>query len=319
MLTNLTVVVLTYNEAPNIDRCLKSVKDFCNIKVVDSGSNDQTIEKCRTYTSEIYEHPYETHAKQWQWTLDNVPIETEWLLALDADFCVTEQLKQDINDKLSAFSESIGGVYVRHLYMFGGGRIRFGGTKSYWLRLVRVQDCRVDYSDLVDFRFLIDAKTQTWNSAVIESNAHDEDISVWLRKQDKFSLRLAVEEELRRNQQLDWEVTPRFLGNFDERFMWLRDKWLGFPLFIRPVLYFVYRYFLMLGFLDGRAGFLYHFLQGFWLRVIVDWKILQIRSYKFTNDELNRFKTIMLTTSSGSVREIFNQLTKSNTANNSEC
>ncbi len=308
MENDVTAVVLTYNEELNIESCLRSAKDFCRIKVVDSGSDDRTVEICKEFTNDIYQHAYQNHASQWQWALDNVPIETEWVFALDADFYVTEQLKGEINCKLNVLPKTVNGIYVRHLYTFGGGRIRFGGTKSYWLRLVRNGHARVDRSDLVDFRFLVDGGTQKWKSPVIESNVHDEDISAWLRKQDKFSLRLAVEEELRRNKQLGWEIKPKLFGNSDERFMWLRDKWLALPLFVRPVFYFIYRYVLMLGFADGRAGFLYHFLQGFWLRVVVDWKILQIRSYKFGNSELEQFKTLMLTTPSGSVREVFSML-----------
>src|SRR5262249_55850277 len=132
-------------------------------------------------------------------------------------------------------------------------------------------------------------------------NRKDDDISTWITKQDKFSLRLAVEEELRRRGIHNWDRTPRFFGTVDERFAWLRDRWLKLPLFARPVLYFAYRYVIAGGFLDGRAGFLYHALQGFWLRLVVDWKTIQLRGMELDDKALQKFADVMFKSNSGSV------------------
>lgn len=304
MSIDITAVVLTYNEAPNIRRCLESIKGFCKIYVVDSGSTDQTVAICQEYTDQIHVHAYTNHASQWQWALDNLPIKTTWVLALDADFQVSDALKEALRERLQGVADQVDGIYVRHRYVFGGATIRFGGTKHYWLRIVRHGKSRADLSDLVDFRFLVEGKTIEWNASVVEYNRHDDDISTWLLKQDKFAVRLAVEEELRRAAMLHWERNPRFFGNADERIMWLRDRWLRLPLFLRPVAYFVYRYLLALGFLDGRGGFLYHVLQGFWLRTVVDWKIWQLRQLQLSSNELHRFRDQMLQTRDGSVVRI---------------
>ncbi len=299
-----SAVVLTYNEAPNVRACLESVKDLCDVFVVDSGSDDATVAICREYTDRIHVHPYSNHASQWQWALDHLPLATDWVLALDADFVVTPELRAKLLSELVALPDTVAGIYVRHRYVFGGGPIRFGGTKQYWLRLIRRGRARPDASDLVDFRFVVDGDVAEWPEAVVEYNRHDDDISVWLRKQDKFSLRLAVEEELRRSGNHRWQVRPRFFGRTDERFAWLRDRWLAMPLFLRPAIYFVYRYVLAGGFLDGRAGFLYHALQGFWLRLLVDWKIEQLRRLALSPAELQSVAQLMLETRSGSVDEL---------------
>ena len=301
---SLAAVVLTYNEAPNIRHCLESIKGLCDVYVVDSGSDDGTLEICREYTDRIVHHPYQNHASQWQWALDNLPIESDWILALDADFLVTPELRERLERELLALPDSVGGIYVRHLYVFGGSLIRFGGTKQYWLRVIRRHRAKTDLSDLVDFRFVVDGDVVRWSAAVVEYNRHDDDISLWTRKQDKFALRLAVEEELRRAGSHRWQLTPRFLGWSDERFAWLRDRWLALPLFIRPVIYFLYRYILAGGFLDGRGGFLYHALQGFWLRILVDWKICELRRSGLKGDALQSFSTSMLEVRSGSVQEV---------------
>jgi glycosyltransferase involved in cell wall biosynthesis len=300
----ISAVILASNEETNISHCLESIRQISNVYVVDSGSTDSTVRICERFGARVFHHGYANHANQWQWALDNLPILTPWILALDADFVVTHELLDRISREIDTLSEDIGGIYVRHLYNFGWGRIRFGGTKKYWLRIVRRGCARPDTGDLVDFRFLVDRDVVRWPEAVIEHNHKDDDISTWIVKQDKFSLRLAVEEELRRRGLHAWDRTPRFLGTVDERFSWLRDRWLDLPLFFRPVLYFVYRYVIAGGFLDGRAGFLYHVLQGFWLRLVVDWKTVQLRHMKLDDRALQEFAHVMLKSHSGSVVQI---------------
>lgn len=301
---SIVAVVMTYNEAPNVERTLKSIYGLCPIVVVDSGSTDETEAICRKYTEHFLVHPYANHSSQWQWALENLPIKSTWFLALDADFVVSKELRDSIVSDLAKTPADVDGIYVKHQYVFAWNAIRFTGTKRYWLRIVRLVRASVDLSDLVDFRFTVPGKTIEWNKKFTEYNVHDEDISTWMKKQDKFSVRLAVEEELRRRSMLDWEKKPSIFGNSDSRITWLRDRWLSIPLFIRPIIYFFYRYVLSLGFLDGRAGFLYHFLQGFWLRLIVDWKIMQIRHLKLSDAELTAFRNQMLKSPSGSVRDI---------------
>jgi glycosyltransferase involved in cell wall biosynthesis len=300
----LTAIVLTHNEAPNIRACLGSIQGLCPVHVVDSGSTDATLDICRDYTPHVHHHAYENHARQWAWALAHLPMDSEWVLALDADFTVTPQLAARLRDRLAAVPADVGGIYVRHLYVFGGSLIRHGGTKQSWMRLIRRGRAQPDESDLVDFRFVTEGRVEQWPEAVVEYNRHDDDISVWLRKQDKFSLRLAVEEELRRCGTHRWQIRPRLFGHADQRFAWLRDRWLRMPLFLRPVLYFVYRYLLAGGFLDGGGGFLYHALQGFWLRLMVDWKIDQLRRQRLAEADLRALSTLMLQSASGSVDEL---------------
>ena len=102
----------------------------------------------------------------------------------------TESLKHQISKNLPQLSNNVDGVYVLHRYVFGGKQIRFGGTKKYWLRIVRSGRARADQSDLVDFRFVVPGKTVQFDGIVLEYNVHDDDISFWVRKQDKFSIRL---------------------------------------------------------------------------------------------------------------------------------
>jgi glycosyltransferase involved in cell wall biosynthesis len=300
----ISVIILAHNEEENITHCLESIGKSYKIFVVDSGSTDHTSEICEHFGALVFKHPYANHASQWQWALDNLPITTPWILALDADFVVTADLLGKIARDMPKVADDVDGIYIRHLYKFGWGAIRFGGTKKYWLRIIRHGFARPDSGDLVDFRFVVNRRVLVWQESVIEYNRKDDDISVWIGKQDKFALRLAVEEELRRRGLHGWDRAPRLLGTTDERFAWLRDRWLHLPLFLRPVLYFFYRYVIAGGMRDGRAGFLYHVLQGFWLRLIVDWKTVQLRNVGLKDDELREFARAMLQTRSGSVGEV---------------
>lgn len=301
---SITAVVLTYNEERNIEHCLASVAKLMPVFVVDSGSTDATRAICERYDATVLTHPYANHAAQWEWALQNAPIATKWVLTLDADFAASPELLARIESELRTVPESVAGIYIRHLYHFGGGPIRFGGTKQSWLRIVRLGRATPDRGDLVDFRFVVDGDTLTWPESVVEYNRNDDDSSVWHAKQEKFALRLAVEEELRRRHLHTWVGTPKLFGNTDERFAWLRDRWLNLPLFIRPCAYFLYRYILAGGFLDGRAGFIYHFFQGMWLRLLVDWKTLELRALDLDDATLLTFSRTMLETRTGSVREV---------------
>lgn len=304
----LVAVILAHDEAENIPRALRSVAGLCPVVVVDSGSRDGTVEIARAHGAIVLEHPYRNHASQWAWALDHLPVEADWILALDADFDVTPELRHRLESDLPDVPDDVGGIFVRHCYVFGGNDIRFGGTKHFWLRLIRPALARPDLGDLVDFRFVVEGRTALWPEIVREFNVLDEDASIWIGKQDKFSLRLAVEEELRRRRLHGWNGTPRLLGNPDQRIMWLRDFWLRLPLFLRPWIYFVYRYILCGGFLDGRGGFLYHFQQGLWMRCVVDWKLWQLRREALDDGALLRLRDLMLETRSGSVREVLRRL-----------
>ena len=72
-------------------------------------------------------------------------------------------------------------------------------------------------------------------------------------------------------------VHPRLFGNPMERRRYMKKRYESFPLFVRPVIYFTIRYFIKLGFLDGKTGLVFHFLQGFWFRFLIDAKIYELR------------------------------------------
>ncbi len=310
--TAITAVVLTYNEEKNLPACLGSLADFCPVFVLDSGSTDSTLSIAEQYNAEVFHHDFTNHAEHWSWAIENLPFESEWMLALDADYVVSDELKQKISNEIQTVPDHINGIYVKYRYTFGGSPIRFGGTRHDRLQIIRLGHAKLDSSDLVDNRFVVDGETIHWNKHIYESNYYDQDISIWMAKQDKYAIRLAVEEELRKQGHISWQGNPSLFGTPDQRVTWLRQQWMRLPLFIRPLFYFLFRYVFALGFLDGKGGFLYHFLQGFVLRVMIDWKIGQLRRAKLSGEKLLQFKQKMLETGDASVERVLQMIEPNN-------
>ena len=258
MIKNLSIsaVILTYNEEKNIEKCLNSVSNWVDEKIiVDSFSTDKTLEIARRYTDKIYQNKYDGHPQQWQWTLDNVSIKNDWIFAIDADFVVTEELWEEISRRFAQLDKEVSGFYVRHKETFKGKPILHGGVyPSYWLRIFKKNKVRIDENELVDVHFYVDGKTEKLEFDLIEHNLKDDGIFFWIEKQNKFAKKYAIEEIKRRNRSLDYPVKPTLLGSQDQRKLFFKNIWHRLPLYVRPFIYFFYRYILKLGFLDGKRS-----------------------------------------------------------------
>jgi len=274
----LSILVLTKNEERNIGACLDSVVGWASdIVVVDSGSIDRTMAICAERGVQTRFHEYVDHPSQMRWSMASIPWKHEWLLVLDADRVVTPALRHEIDDMLSRGSGGIDGFYNPHLQYFRQRPVR--GLKTNYLQLVRRARARVDESELVDGRLIVDGPTATLRGAIIESNQNELDLDFWIDKHQKYARRIAIEEILRGEGLLSRSegVRPRLLGNPDERMVWLKHVWFRMPLYVRPVLFFFYRYVLRLGFLDGWNGLVFHSFQAFWFRLLVDVNIVEYR------------------------------------------
>jgi glycosyltransferase involved in cell wall biosynthesis len=275
----LTVVVLTFNEESNLPACLASVAELgAQLVVVDSGSTDRTCEVARRHGAAVVQHPFTTHSAQWKWALDHVPIHTPWVLALDADQRVTAELLQELRDLDSPRFAGVAGAFVARRQVFRGRWIRHGGYyPKYLLKLFRRDRVRLSLDDLVDHHFVVDGATTKLNGDIIEANTKEDDIAFWIEKHNRYAALLAREE-------LQWRRRghrPSF-GDLvsddpDRRTSALKSVWRRMPLYVRPFAYFLHRYVLRLGFLDGKQGAIFHFLQAFWFRMLVDINIDDLR------------------------------------------
>jgi glycosyltransferase involved in cell wall biosynthesis len=275
----LSVLVTTRNEEANVERCLRSVHGFADqIFVLDSESTDRTVEISQRY-AEVHTLAYD-HSKiiPWifQWGLDNLPLRNDWVLILEADQAVTPGLKEEIAALLARPDVQEDGFYIRRRQIFRGKPLRFGGYGSkVLLKLFRRSRSELDPVEQ-DTRVYVRGPVGRLRAPLEEWNLKEDAILFYLQKHLRYAEAFAQEELDRRRRNLPWKTTPRFFGTPDERILWLKDRYYRMPLFVRPTLYFLYRYFFLLGILDGKTGFVFTFLQAFWFRLIVDIRLEEL-------------------------------------------
>lgn len=276
----LSAFVLTRNEEHNLDACLQSLADWCaDIHIVDSFSTDRTLEIARKYTPKIHLRAFDGHTKQRSWALKNLPFENEWVIALDADHRVTPELRDELILTFAESPKNVDGFYVKRRQIFRGRWLRFGGYyPKYMMKVFRHADAFLDDNEF-DYRFYVKGKTAKLQHDIIESNENEWHISFFVEKHNKFASELASE-ELKRRSGVGYLVPATPLGTSDQRTLWLKILWLRLPLYLRPFLLFSYRYFLRLGFLDGKQGFIFYLLQSFWFRLLVDIRIEEMLAQK---------------------------------------
>lgn len=270
----LTVIVLTFNEERNLRACLESVNTWASqIFVVDSGSTDATRDMAVRCGAEVVVHPFESHAQQWKWALTALPLHTDWVLALDADQIVSPRLRHAVVAALASWHEpgSPVGAYLNRKQVFRGRWIRHGGYyPKYLLKLFRRDRVTIDDDDLVDHHFAVNGPTAKLEGDLVEDNRNESEIAVWIDKHNRYAVRQAREEQARWVEGALRTSRGRLFGSPDERTLWQKHLWNRFPLYVRPFGYFLYRYVVRLGFLDGKEGFIFHFMQAFWYRLLVD-------------------------------------------------
>lgn len=276
----LSVLVTTRNEEANVERCLRSVHGFADqVFVLDSESTDRTVEIAEAY-AEVHTLAYDhTRIIPWifQWGLDNLPLRNDWVLILEADQAVTPALQREIA-ALLARPEGVreDGFYIHRRQIFRGKPLRFGGYGSkLLLKLFRRSRSELDPIEQ-DTRVYVRGPVGRLRAPLEEWNLKEDSIQFYLHKHLRYAEAFAQEELARRRRGLHWKVTPRLFGTPDERVLWLKARYYRMPLFVRPMLYFVYRYFFLLGILDGKTGFVFHFLQAFWFRLIVDIRLEEL-------------------------------------------
>lgn len=274
-----TLIVTTRNEESNIEKCLASADGLLDqVFVIDSESTDDTVRIAERY-AEVINLPYD-HSKiiPWiyQWGLDNLPIRNEWVMILEADQEITPELKAELQELFGRQEIAENGFYVQRQQVFRGRRLRFGGYGSkYMLKLFRRSASQLDPEES-DTRVYVQGKVRKLSSPILENNRKEEDILFYLQKHLRYAETFAQEEAQRRRALVDWKTKPAFFGTPDERVLWLKRLYFGLPLYVRPGLYFFYRYFILLGFLDGKQGTIFHFLQAFWFRLVLDIRLEEI-------------------------------------------
>jgi glycosyltransferase involved in cell wall biosynthesis len=274
----LTVIILTYNETMHIERCINSVINLASrIIVVDSYSSDNTTEIAVKLGVEVFQNKFINQAVQFQWALDNCSIKDDWILRLDADEYLTKKLIEEIANKLPNISDEINGVFLKRRVYFMDKWIKYGGYYPIkLLRLWRNGTAVVEQKWMDEHIILKEGISIEFKNDFIDYNLNN--LQWWTQKHNNYSTREVIEYF---DEKLDFFKSKKISHIEQTQASRKRENKVNYynkaPLFFRALLYFIYRYIFKLGFLDGKRGVIWHFLQGFWYRFLVDAKIYQIK------------------------------------------
>lgn len=296
MALDLTTFILTYNEEKHIARAVKNALQFSKeVFLVDSYSTDKTVEIAKSLGVKVYQNKWENnHSRQVNWGLQNLPIQTEWVFRLDADEYLTEALIEEIHQKLPNIDKNVSGIVFERKMYFLNVLMEKGMVQMNMLRLFRYGHGVCEDRWMDEHIVLQQGKTHLFNHYFVDHNLNS--LGWWVEKHNNYSIKEALE-------LLDLEVN---LSDKNEKGVMLskdaaekrtkKKKYANLPLFWRACFYFIYRYIFKFGFLQGKEGFLWHFLQGWWYRTLVDAKVYEIKKHcgvdkqkiiKFINENYN--------------------------------
>jgi glycosyltransferase involved in cell wall biosynthesis len=279
MKNDISVIILTYNEELHIERCIKSLQSFVNeIFVVDSYSTDRTVEIAKSLGAKVYQNKWVNHAVQFQWGLDNCPIETEWVMRMDSDEYIEPELALEIPKKLENIEDNISGIYLKRKVFFMDKWIRWGAFYPHvLLRIWRYKHGRIEQRWMDEHIVLLQGDAMLISEAdIVDDNKNS--FTWWIEKHNNYATREMIE---LMNMKYKFMLMDDLLKENNDPQAKLKriikeKLYSKLPFGIRPFLYFTYRYFFRLGFLDGFRGFVWHFMQGWWYRMLVD-----VKCYEF--------------------------------------
>jgi glycosyltransferase involved in cell wall biosynthesis len=289
-MAEIDVLILTYNEQLHIERCIRSVQVFAaEVYVVDSGSTDDTVEIAQQLGAHIVQHAWENnHARQTNWAIDHLPITAPWIMRVDADEIVTDALANELNSELAALPSDVTGLIVKRRQVFLGHTLRWGGNYPIrLLRLIRRGHGRCEERWMDEHLVITSGRAIELTHDLEDRNLND--LRWWTNKQANYAVREAADTLLARERR---EGHSAINDPSTRRKRWLKERiYRRTPRFSRPLLYFVYRYIFQLGLLDGSPGLIWHVLQGFWYRFLVDAVIYEVE-HRARDTRLSRVEVL---------------------------
>lgn len=272
-MNDITAIILTKNEEVNIERCIKSIKSFVDrIVVIDSGSTDRTVEIAKKMGAEIFEHPFKHYAAQFNWALDNIGLNTTWVYRIDADEYVTTELAQEIVAKCKAHhDDDVTAFLMKHKLYFLGKYLTHGGAYPFIkITVFKPEYARFEERAMGEHVVPVKGRCIEFTNDCIHYDCKN--LTAFIDKHNKYATR-EVQDYFERKGNLKGQAS---LYQTAERTKKLRDSiYYKLPMFFRAKLYFWYRYYIRLGFLDGRSGKIYAWIQAYMYRYIVDAKIFE--------------------------------------------
>lgn len=273
-MTDLTAIILTKNEELNIENCINSIKNLAKrIIVIDSFSTDKTVEIAENLGAEVHQHEFMNYSKQFLYGLNSFDIDTTWVLRIDADERLTDASRAEIEQLCEENMETdVNGIILRFEVTFLGKKLRHGGIYPFRKLLVfkygigTIEDRNMDEHIVLSHGKTVEVKN--------DSEHHDyKDLTYWTNKHNWYASREVLDyvQNAKTNQETGKELNAKAgIKRFIKFHIYYK-----LPMGMRAHLYYIYRYYFKLGFLDGKEGKIYAFLQAYWYRYLVDAKIYE--------------------------------------------
>lgn len=271
----LVVIILTKNESLHLNRCLTSAKLVSDhLLIVDSFSSDSTRDIARSFGATFIEHAFTNQARQFNYALTQVPEEAKWILRIDADEYLTPQLCISIKQVIDGDS-IFAGYRLKRRISFAGRKIRYGGMFPVEItRLFRngLGECEERW---MDEHIKVNGPVGALEGELIDDNLNN--LTWWIQKHNLYSNREAV--EILKLRYSPAQVKVRLEGRARLKRLVKEHIYSKLPVVPKVFCYFLYRYIICFGFLDGNPGFTFHFLQGLWYRYLVEAKVHEVEMY----------------------------------------
>lgn len=274
-MADITAIILTLNEEKNIEECIRSIQPIVKrVVVVDSFSTDRTVEMAKELGAEVLQHEFINQAQQFIWAMDTLAIQTKWVFRIDADERLTEKSAAELeNLTVKHENDEVNGIVVRFEVNFMGKSLRHGGIYPFRKLLVfkygkaHMENRSMDEHIVLDSGRSIEMKNDCLHQDF-------KSLYAWIDKHNKYSDREVLDYFNREESQGGVALNK---GARFKRFVKFKIYY-KLPMGMRAHLYYWYRYYFKLGFLDGKEGKIFAFLQAYWYRFLVDAKIHEKRS-----------------------------------------
>lgn len=273
-MTTITAIILTHNEAQHLGRCIASLQGVvAQVCVVDSHSTDDTRAIAESLGAKVYVNRWLNYSNQFNWALDNCQIDSEWVMRIDADEYIEPLLAKSISSFVASPSHYNSACFRRKI-VFLGQPIRHGFFyPANMLRLWRRGAGRVEQRWMDEHVVVADAQTTTLAGDLTDENLND--LTWWTQKHNGYAMREVY--DIIASEATSGSQHKHLAGQAATKRMIKTFLYNRLPPGFRAFLYFFYRYVVGFGFLDGKSGFYFHFLQALWYRVYVDAKLHELR------------------------------------------
>lgn len=281
-IVDVSIIILTKDEERNLPYAIKSVLGWArSVCILDSFSQDKTLEIALKNGCSVLQNKFVNYSSQRNFALENFNIESEWIFFLDADEYLSENLKDEIK-LLIQTNPKENGFFVRWKMIWMGANIHRGYYGTWILRLCRKQFVKCEERPINE-HLIVDGETGYLKSDFIhEDHKH---ISDWILKHNRYSDMEARELLKTLSSEFEQEIDVNLFGTQAQRKRWVRYKlWNKMPEVVRPIIYFLYRYILKRGFLDGKVASIYHFFHALWYPLLIDAKYIELREKSVLSD-----------------------------------